>query len=253
LQHLTYRFRTAPFVATTTNDLEVLALETNDYIDFYNNNVDPKDRIKLHVGRAYVLYEGEGVDLYVLEKNANEPFSNYTSVSLARLSMQVGTAAYRLDAMRLRSTSDLLALRKAVWRYLTPRVPLGHPISIYIAGFTPIDVTCKVRCLPRENAMEIAQAVAKALINWLQPSPAAGLGIDWRYGDVIARASVLPALSSVRGIDRVEKLTLDPTQQQLGLGVGPEYGGGGKSKGPTQRPGLPLLRHVDVTAVEAES
>jgi hypothetical protein len=249
LQQLTYRFRDDPYVASTTGDLEALALETNHYIEFWNKQ-HPERVIALRVARAYVIYGDDAVDLYVLEQNA-DPASSYEYLDEHLPESQSATQSRVMvayDRYRDPAKYDLLALRKAVWNYVTPRAMLGSPISVHSVNRHRYIVTCNIRCLPRENPTDVADAVAKAIVAWLEPYPAGGTGAGWRYGAAAPQTSVLPALSQVQGVALVEDLQVKEVSLPQDSGVGPAI-----QKLSSARLGLPQLEQVMVFAVEADS
>lgn len=234
-------FRLSPFLAVTVKDLETLAGEANQYIDFLNAQPDATP-IDLRVARAFVVCRDDAIELYI-RANRGDASAIYSNASIAK-SRSLTVISQLQEGSALGGMQHEPALLKAVWEYVTPRALLGSPISVYWVPETQVGVSCTVRCLPRERLDAVIEAATDALTQALQSLADDVSGFSWRYGDAPVKARMLAALSKVSGIDIVEELTLSVLAENTGAGVGPEL----FNDAPI---GVPIAGRVEITALEA--
>lgn len=237
LRDAVVQFRGNPYLAVTGPDIEALALESNlavlamEQPEQQEQRNAAQERARgirgriqtdaagnLLVRRACVQYEQEAVNAYIVSDEQRD-------YALTNEKSPPNTVSLEQQASADDNSQQWSQLLTAVTTYVSQRALLGCPILVKRATLAPIDVECEVRCFARERLTSIAQSVANAVRDCLQPCRSDG-GSDWDYGAVPNRSWLLPLVKRVPGVIDVIDIRIN-----VPLSVG-----------------LPLLRKVTVTA-----
>lgn len=257
LREAVFDFRSNPYLASTQSDIEALAKEANGYIDLiHHNDLASHERVL----RADAEYVDAMVELNLLIGDPTIDFLQYDSrpTKVAHAFTACRSLPSEL-AMVDGAVGQVEQVVQAVRQYISPRALLGNPISIRGAPCLFVNVLCTVRCVPRACPDDIAEGIAQAIIDWMQPySPKARVS-KVTYGVVPTESSLLSVLTAVKGIGAVEalKIEIEPTPSMAtttgtGLGVGPVETRHFKGH-PFGAGGATILRSVRVTAKEFSS
>jgi hypothetical protein len=223
-----------PYLAVTGPDIEALALESNLAVlamEQQDERNAARERARgtyghiqtdaagnLLVRRACVQYEQDAVNLYIVS-------DEQWDYALTNEKSPPNTVSLERQSSADDDSQQWQQLLTGVMTYVSQRALLGSPILVKRATLALIDVECEVRCFARERLTSIAQSVANAVRDCLQPCRSDG-GSDWDYGAMPNRSWLLPLVKRVPGV--IDVLDIRIT---VPLSVG-----------------LPLLRKVTVTA-----
>lgn len=251
LRESVFDFRSRPYLASTQSAIEVLAKEANRYLE----RTDIANRYRIL--DAFARYLDGMVELGLVVGDPAVPFLEYGSELMTTASFCTVTRSLSPDvAAGDGAVGQVSETVETVRQYVSPRSLLGNPISIRSASCMLIAVQCAVRCTPRACPDDVAERIAQAIIDWMQPySPGARIDAP-SYGVVPTEASLLSVFAAVEGIYAVESLMIDEVPAQgggadagagAGLGVGPLLTRHFKGH-PLGTGGVTILGNVQVTA-----
>lgn len=253
LRRAVFDFRSNPYLACTQSDIEALAMEANGYIASIEA-IDGKDPAsRLRVLRAHANYVDGMVDLALLVGDPSIDFAEYET------QLEKNEAfgfVKKIKHLPLQGDGDVGPVEEIVdevRRYVAPRSLLGNPISIRGAHLKLVDVLCTVCCTPRANTSDVAEGIAQAILNWMQPYTPKVRANALSFGAAPTKAALLSVFANVSGIYAVEGLDIEDVATQKTTG-----GGAGHGIGPQHivhfkglkigTDGVTVLRAVHVTA-----
>lgn len=258
LREAVFDFRSKPYLASTQSDIEALAKEANDY------TARTRPDCLLRVLEAYAEYVDGMVVLNLLVGDATRPFLEYDSkpTQTPLFSTALRSLSPEIEAGD-GAIGDVAQVVEDVRCYVSPRSLLGNPISIRGVPCRFICVLCTVRCVSRACPSGVAERIAQAIIDWMQPYSPEARARPPGYGTIPTAASLQSVLAGVEGIYAVETLTIEhmPTCRNVldtevdsgtGSGDGPFLPWHFKGH-PLGVGGVTILRSVKVTAKVSSS
>ncbi|RDU97338.1 hypothetical protein [Trinickia dinghuensis] len=243
LSQAVYAFRSAPYLALTQSDIEQLAIEANQYV----RDAMPGSPVVLE---ANVAHNDVGVELSLVVGDPATSFLRYVREAGADPS----TVSYALDVEVATDKGETSGVVELVARYIRSRQMLGNPISIRAASLCKLQVECTVRCLPRQRRDVVADKVASAIVDRVQPYAPPPRQATRNRG-ALTRELIQSVIAGIEGIHSVEDVRIDASSVtgERGPGRGPGLViPTGINGHPFSPGGKPAVVRVQVTANEME-
>ncbi|WP_266168311.1 hypothetical protein [Dyella subtropica] len=221
LQHAVLNYLATPYLALSCDDVQTLALETNQMIAAQQAKAGNPTPEPLLVKRADAQVSDEATSVYILSNalwayqlpaypNTNVPDAQGGLQRVLLLQKPSGSAAQAAA----QAQSQLLS---QVNTYLAPRVLLGSRVNVAPAQLTEINLSVAVRCPPYAVLSVVLDALLASLFAYFKPD-------TWTYDQPPLLENLSLLIERVPGVSALEDIELSyaptaqlPTYAQLGV------------------------------------